>query len=160
MSNYKFPDGENSYRGKTLDDLALATGGTPIRSIIVSTWRSGSSFFGDILKNVPGNFYFYEPLAYLSLNVIKENEIEEAVRHVHKLFNCDFDNMEKYFSKTKDWLRSMKENINFWESFNRSRSLMTEKRIVEPFCKICPIQIMKFIRLRLKVAAKFLEDPK
>ena len=34
--------------------------------LIATTWRSGSSFFGNILNQYPGTFYSYEPLHYLS----------------------------------------------------------------------------------------------
>jgi hypothetical protein len=37
--------------------------------LIVSTWRSGSTFFGDLLTQYPGTYYSYEPLQYLSKRV-------------------------------------------------------------------------------------------
>ena len=32
--------------------------------LIVSSWRSGSTFLGDILNHYPGTFYTFEPLIY------------------------------------------------------------------------------------------------
>ena len=40
--------------------------------LIATTWRSGSSFFGNILNQYPGTFYSYEPLHYLSNFVSKK----------------------------------------------------------------------------------------
>lgn len=57
MQFYEFPNGRFGVDAKSLDDLTLETGGQPIRSIIISTWRSGSTFLGDILNAMPGNFY-------------------------------------------------------------------------------------------------------
>ena len=37
--------------------------------LIVSTWRSGSTFFGELLTQYPGTYYSYEPLQYLSHRV-------------------------------------------------------------------------------------------
>ena len=48
--------------------------------LIATTWRSGSSFFGNILNQYPGTFYSYEPLHYLS-NFVSKLEISAA--------NCD-----------------------------------------------------------------------
>lgn len=50
MSFYEFPNGRFGVDAKSLNDLTLETGGQPIRSIIISTWRSGSTFLGDILN--------------------------------------------------------------------------------------------------------------
>ena len=41
---------------------SLILGGTPARAIIISTWRSGSTFMGDLLKSHPAAYYHYEPL--------------------------------------------------------------------------------------------------
>ena len=31
--------------------------------LVVSTWRSGSTFLGDLINHYPGVFYYFEPLA-------------------------------------------------------------------------------------------------
>ena len=48
-----------------MNDLLLERGGKPIRTLIVSTWRSGSSFLGEILRSHPGTYYMMEPLIHL-----------------------------------------------------------------------------------------------
>ena len=38
-----------------------------VRNLLVATsWRSGSSFLGELLNQVPGTFYYFEPLHYYS----------------------------------------------------------------------------------------------
>ena len=32
--------------------------------LLASTFRSGSSFLGDLLSRAPGTFYYFEPLHY------------------------------------------------------------------------------------------------
>ena len=49
-----------------MDSMSLDRGGEPLRILVVSTWRSGSSFFGDLLQSHPGTLYVYEPLKHLS----------------------------------------------------------------------------------------------
>ncbi|CAG9133545.1 unnamed protein product [Plutella xylostella] len=44
------------------EDLLLEKGGEPVRSLIITGYRSGSQFLSFILSAVPGNFHFNEPL--------------------------------------------------------------------------------------------------
>ena len=37
--------------------------------LILSTWRSGSTFFGDLLAHYPGTYYSYEPIFSLHKKV-------------------------------------------------------------------------------------------
>ena len=38
-----------------------------MRNLLVATsWRSGSSFLGELLNQLPGTFYYFEPLHYYS----------------------------------------------------------------------------------------------
>ena len=32
---------------------------------LATTWRSGSTFLGDLLNHYPGSFYYFEPLHYI-----------------------------------------------------------------------------------------------
>ena len=34
--------------------------------LVATTWRSGSTFLGDLLNHYPGVFYYFEPLHYYS----------------------------------------------------------------------------------------------
>lgn len=51
MQYYEYPNGRFGIDAKSLRDLTPETGGTPMRSIIISTWRSGSTFLGKIKIN-------------------------------------------------------------------------------------------------------------
>lgn len=62
MEKYEYPNGKFSINISKLDDLIMEKGGRPMRSIIVSSWRSGSTFVGDLVNAHPANFYHYEPL--------------------------------------------------------------------------------------------------
>lgn len=47
MQYYEYPDGKFGVEAKSLRDLTPETGGTPMRSVLISTWRSGSTFLGN-----------------------------------------------------------------------------------------------------------------
>jgi len=52
---------------RNLDEFILEKGGEPIRNIVFTSWRSGSTFLGDLLNAHPGTFYHYEPLLPLGI---------------------------------------------------------------------------------------------
>lgn len=132
-----------------------------ITSVIVSTWRSGSTFLGDILNAVPGNFYHYEPLSHFGVRQIRDSsEAASAVETIRKLLNCDYENMDKYLElantelfwyNTMLWKyckENMKQNCSFNPPFLRS------------MCLKYPVHSMKVVRLRLKAAGELLNDEK
>merc|ERR1712088_831920 len=43
--------------------------------LVATTWRSGSTFLGDLLNHNPGVFYYFEPLHYYS-QMTKEEKAE------------------------------------------------------------------------------------
>jgi hypothetical protein len=69
-------------------------GGTPVRSLIITTWRSGSTFLGDVLNSHPGNYYHYEPLLDYDIVQIRGEPLASgAIRNLRNLLNCNYTNM-------------------------------------------------------------------
>jgi len=58
-------------------------------TLILTTWRSGSTFLGDLLNQYPGTFYYFEPLHYYgnTIGVKKQSEQE----FLDSLFKCKFN---------------------------------------------------------------------
>lgn len=54
--------------------------------LILTSWRSGSTFLGDLLNHYPGTFYSFEPIHYLS------NTVRSLVDYVlyHHIFRLTF----------------------------------------------------------------------
>ena len=63
----------------------------------MSSWRSGSTFLGDVFKTHPGTFYHLEPLHYFGLRQIKaEGQIAQESRDLIKsLIQCNFTELGK-----------------------------------------------------------------
>ena len=81
---------------RSLEDLVPDMNGTPVRSLIITTWRSGSTFLGDILNNHPGNYYHYEPLLdYGEIQIRGEPLATGAIKNLRKLLNCNYTDMGK-----------------------------------------------------------------
>jgi hypothetical protein len=79
---------------RSLDYLVPVKGGTPVRTLIITTWRSGSNFLGDVLNNHPGSYYHCEPLAdYDIIQIRGEPLATGAIKNLRNLLNCNYTNM-------------------------------------------------------------------
>ncbi|KAA0190286.1 hypothetical protein HAZT_HAZT011347 [Hyalella azteca] len=56
--------------------LVPEMGGRPALNWVVTTWRSGSTFVGDLLTAHPGTFYHYEPLMDFDIQQITTSRTE------------------------------------------------------------------------------------
>lgn len=73
-----------------------------MRNILVTTWRSGSTFVADVINSVPANFYHYEPLLNYEIVQIRGPPMaEEAMNIIQNLLNCNYAPLGrcKYFTK-------------------------------------------------------------
>ncbi|PSN54198.1 hypothetical protein C0J52_03530, partial [Blattella germanica] len=65
------------------------------RSLIITTWRSGSTFLGDVLNSHPGNYYHYEPLLDYDIVQIRGEPLASgAIRNLKNLLTCNYTDME------------------------------------------------------------------
>ena len=63
---------------------------------IISTWRSGSSFVGEVVASHSNMLYHFEPLLHFRQHQVRESntkEAKEAVGIIRDLFRCDFSHM-------------------------------------------------------------------
>jgi hypothetical protein len=61
--------------------------------LIVSSWRTGSSFFGHVLAQYPAIFHVHEPLMYVGVRQIRtvaddETLATEAIRNIRDILLC------------------------------------------------------------------------
>lgn len=151
-----------SYSGpRKLENLLMEAGGQPQRSLIISTWRSGTTFLGEILNAVPGNFYHYEPLLnYGILQIRGLPHSTKALKRLKKMLHCKFDNMDDYFEFGRDNLHQFSHNTRLWDHCKHKRNLCFDARFTEKFCKLFPFQSMKVVRLRLHLVEDLITDDK
>src|SRR5205807_1430880 len=65
--------------------------------LLVTYFRSGSSFLGDLLQQNPSTFYSFEPLHYMTTGMrIHEDREEEAFYLLDKLLSCSFPDISFY----------------------------------------------------------------
>lgn len=61
--------------------VQVPKGTPPVRLIVSSTWRSGSTLLGEALAAHPGVFYHYEPLMPLGLQQVGPSHPDEVSKH-------------------------------------------------------------------------------
>ncbi|XP_013183328.1 carbohydrate sulfotransferase 4 [Amyelois transitella] len=142
-----------------LDDLLLESGGKPIRSVIVSTWRSGTTFLGEVLNAMPGNFYHYEPFLKFEIVQIRGLPLStEALSNIKNMLRCNFEGMEDYFEYGKKHLNQFRHNTRLWDHCKYKKELCFDAEFTGRFCKLFPFQSMKVVRVRLRLMQEILED--
>lgn len=142
-----------------LEDLTPETGGIPVRSIIVSTWRSGTTFLGEVLNAMPGNFYHYEPLLKYGIIQIRGTPYaDNAISTMKKMLKCDFSGMDDYFEYGKTHTFQFSHNTRLWDHCKYKKELCFDANFTARFCKLFPFQSMKVVRVRLSLIQDILED--
>ena len=144
-----------------LKDLVMESGGQPLRTLIISSWRSGSTFLGDLINAVPSTYYHYEPLLKIGIKQIREpEEAREPLDVVKRMFNCDFEGLESYLTyQNIDFDRFKHPTILFHYCKDGNRSeLCLNPEFTSRLCKLFPFQSMKLVRLRLRLIEKILND--
>uniref|UniRef100_A0AAY5EUH0 Sulfotransferase n=1 Tax=Electrophorus electricus TaxID=8005 RepID=A0AAY5EUH0_ELEEL len=151
---------------------------------VLTTWRSGSSFFGELFNQNPGVFFMYEPMWHVWQKLYPTDAVslQGAARDMlGALFKCDFSVFQLYRSfagKNLTTLDLFGANLNkvlcsypLCSSYRKDVVGMVDKNI----CKMCPIQdlsvlekecrkydtiVIKGVRiLDVNILAPLIEDP-
>ena len=64
------------------------------KAFVITTWRSGSTFLSAYLNAHPGSFNHVEPLNYLKVSRINENQdsrADKAIDVIKNFINCKYD---------------------------------------------------------------------
>ena len=62
----------------------------------MTTWRSGSTFLGDLLMTPQATFYHYEPLLPYGVRRFRDKNdtgTVDVVNELHQLFSCNYTSM-------------------------------------------------------------------
>ncbi|XP_011685124.1 PREDICTED: carbohydrate sulfotransferase 4-like isoform X1 [Wasmannia auropunctata] len=159
MEDYEYSNGKYGINVSKLEDLVMEKGGKPMRSIILTSWRSGSTFLGDVMNAHPANFYHYEPLLDYGIVQIRGSPLaEESLTRLTSLLNCEYKELDRYldYGKTHPWL--FNHNTHLWRQCLAHKRICWDPRFVSKFCRLFPFQSMKLVRLRLRAAETLLAE--
>jgi hypothetical protein len=124
------------------------------RILIVTTWRSGSTFLGDIINSAPGVFYSYEPMYYFERHNGSQPEL------IRSLSQCQFptEYLRDMNGLVEGSQNFMVMNRRVWTACQHNRSLCVQPEFVGQLCSFFPIHLMKMVRLRVKELSSLLMD--
>ena len=135
--------------------------------LVATTWRSGSTFLGDLLNHYPGVFYYFEPLHYYSqLDPQKRAKAQDEVDFLRSLYTCSFN------AKNVGFLHHVADPNNKFLLKNHNKRLWNSCANVLPketmcllpeylntVCPLYPIKLIKTVRLRVAKVEPLLQDP-
>jgi len=145
-----------------VNDYIPDEGGQPVRAMITTTWRSGSTFLGDILLSHPATFYHYEPLIHFYINQVRDGTplASEAIKVIKSIFHCDYSDLGTFLDYAKIHLEALSHNERLWsQCFGDNRKLCYNPDFLSQFCSLFPFQSLKTVRLRVNLTRSFIEDP-
>lgn len=160
LKYYRYSNGGN------LSSLAPDLGGSPVRAMVATTWRSGSTFLGDIMNSHPATFYHYEPLLHFDIHQARSGPLAvDAVQTLTDLMQCNYTGLDRYlaYGKQHQWLFSHNERL--WkycvqDGMRRMRkSYCWKPEFLNRFCSLFPFQSIKTVRLRLNLTRQLVENP-
>ncbi|XP_063234376.1 carbohydrate sulfotransferase 5 [Bacillus rossius redtenbacheri] len=161
MAGYRYPEGRYNISARSLADLVPEQGGEPVRNVVITTWRSGSTFLGDVLNSHPANFYHYEPLLDYDIVQVRGGPLgARAVSTMRALLNCNYSALDHYLDYGKDHVWLFTHNTRLWEQCQRHPHICWLPAFLTPFCRLFPFQSMKVVRLRLALVEEMLADPR
>ncbi|XP_037039809.1 carbohydrate sulfotransferase 5-like [Bradysia coprophila] len=141
-----------------LSKMTPESNGIPIRNVILSTWNTGSSYLGDILNVIPGNYYFHEPLRHLGDIQIREQNtlLTEAMQLLDRVLKCNFTGLDQYMKHViHDYNIGLSKLCG---TVIPSNLCKTDATFLNAFCGIFPIQTMTEVRLRPAFVEPLLTD--
>ena len=133
---------------------------------MATTWRSGSTFLGDLLNHYPGVFYYFEPLHYYAhMSEIEREKAEEPIEFLRSLYSCSFTESNIGFLRhaAANSFLLKKHNKRLWNScshlMHRGAPMCLRPEYLNQICPLYPIRLIKTVRLRVAKVEKLLQDP-
>jgi len=146
-------------RATSLKDLVLERGGRPVRSIIVTSWRSGSTFLGDVLNSSPANYYHCEPLTHQGILQVRDPPLADtSLKFIRQLLKCNYSDMDHYLTYGQKHTWFIANNTRLWIKCLAQPQICFVPQFLSKFCSLFPFQSMKLVRMRLSLMEDILAD--
>ena len=142
-----------------------------IKVLLVSAWRSGSSFVGKILSYNPDVFYMFEPLKFFDLatnSSVKSILIEQNVSaNLERILGCDLQYLEEksrlHFPEQEElrhqWTNTTFQGLNSME--NAERMCRSKQHVVAKIIRILYVNsTVEFLSKGCRKVVYLIRDPR
>ncbi|KAL7640871.1 UNVERIFIED_CONTAM: hypothetical protein RMT77_008008 [Armadillidium vulgare] len=126
----------------------------PLMVLIVTFWRSGSTWLGEMLSRTPNSFYLFEPVQMLSTNIhfdIGYNiSSTEAVDVIRQMFLCSIK--KEFVNFSKIW------PLVYANKYCSDKTCLNYKSISN-HCLTADYRIIKTVRMRMEKVEELFTYP-
>jgi len=135
--------------------------------LVATTWRSGSTFLGDLLNHYPGVFYYFEPLHYYAqLDPQQRAKAQDEAEFLRSLYTCSFNAKNVGFlhhvANPNNKFLLKNHNKRLWNSCANvlpKETMCLLPEYLNTVCPLYPIKLIKTVRLRVAKVEPLLQDP-
>ncbi|CAN8001599.1 unnamed protein product [Ixodes hexagonus] len=133
-----------------LKHYAVVPANTVQRVIIVTYFRAGSTFVGDIFSSNPRTFYHFEPLHMFSKDArLDGGAAVNASKLVGHLLRCEFNRIQHYIRWVSEAKFLFRRNHFLWAMCGGQNAVCFKAEYVAKVCLRAPTQVMKVTRLHM-----------
>lgn len=133
-----------------LKHYAVVPANSVQRVIIVTYFRAGSTFVGDIFSSNPRTFYHFEPLHMFSNNArLDGGAALNASKLVGHLLRCEFSRVQHYIRWVTEMKFLFRRNHFLWAMCGGQNAVCFKGEYVAKVCLRAPTQVMKVTRLHM-----------
>eukprot|EP00093_Oithona_nana_P008835 08835.XXX_242342_243458_1 [CDS] Oithona nana genome sequencing. len=129
--------------------------------LLMAYWRTGSSYFGQLLSHYPQTYYSYEPEHYLSNpeNKWKNFGQEDALKLVGNIFQCNFNGkfMKGYLRHVKEMWNLALHSPYMVDNCHIKPKCLDDKTLHFKLCSNSTMNLIKSVRLRSETINILLE---
>ena len=114
--------------------------------MIVTTWRSGSTFLSELLHSVPGTYNHYEPLLQFEQQDLRQPSTESAntsTEMVDALLRCEYSELDAFVAFARQQKQEIvTRNIHLYNMCKMiSRTLCFDAEYLQETCRMFPVQV-------------------
>lgn len=129
------------------------------RVIVVTYFRAGSTFIGDLLSATPATFYHFEPLHMFSKDArLDGSAAANASGLIGHLLRCDFQRVQHYVRWANERRFLFKRNHFLWALCGGQWQVCFKPEFVSKVCARAPAQVMKVTRLHMSQVRDWLHS--
>lgn len=146
---------------KSLKSMSIVNPNNVTKIIVLTYFRAGSSFFGDLLQQNWKTFYHFEPLHSMTYNSrIGDDKIDKAFHLFNGILNCNYTEMGEYM----EWVRQPHNQFLFSHNMflrvtcHSNPKTCFNSTFVNAVCQRAPVHVMKVTRLHMRHLKTYLEE--
>ncbi|XP_071042816.1 carbohydrate sulfotransferase 1 isoform X1 [Parasteatoda tepidariorum] len=146
---------------RSLKSIPLTDPSKVTRVFIITYFRAGSSFFGDILQQNWKTFYHFEPLHSMTYNKrVDDDKMPQVFNLFNDIFTCNFTEQKAYM----DWVKQPRNqflfshNLFLWVTCHSNPRTCFNPSFVNAVCLRAPVHVMKLTRLHMHHLRSYLEE--